>query len=95
MPLQLWVQAARAGLRIKEVGVPRLYLDPKRAFGGVLDDAAERLAYYRRVIAAAEAERAASGRRAPRRRPVPSALFQEDMSVSDAPFRERPSRTAP
>ena len=56
MPLQLWVQAARAGLRIKEVGVPRLYLDPKRAFGGVLDDASERLAYYRRVIAAAEAE---------------------------------------
>ena len=39
MPLQLWVQAARAGLRIKEVGVPRLYLDPNRAFGGVLNDA--------------------------------------------------------
>ncbi len=55
MPLQLWVQAARAGLRIKEVGVPRLYLDPNRAFGGVMDDAAERLAYYHRVIAAAEA----------------------------------------
>jgi dolichol-phosphate mannosyltransferase len=55
MPLQLWVQAAKAGLRIKEVGVPRLYLDPTRAFGGVLNDAEERLAYYRRVIAAAEA----------------------------------------
>ena len=52
MPLQLWVQAARAGLRVKEVGVPRLYLDPNRAFGGVLNDASERLAYYRRVIAA-------------------------------------------
>jgi len=51
MPLQLWVQAARLGLRIKEVGVPRLYLDPNRAFGGVLDDAEERLAYYRQVIA--------------------------------------------
>lgn len=50
MPLQLWVQAARLGLRIKEVGVPRLYLDPNRAFGGVLDNAQERLAYYRRVI---------------------------------------------
>ncbi|HTU89870.1 MAG TPA: glycosyltransferase family 2 protein [Gemmataceae bacterium] len=50
MPLQLWVQAARLGLRIKEVGVPRLYLDPNRAFGGVLDDAGERLAYYRRII---------------------------------------------
>jgi dolichol-phosphate mannosyltransferase len=56
MPLQLWVQAARAGLRIKEVGVPRLYLDPNRAFGGVLDDATERLAYYRGVIDAAAAE---------------------------------------
>jgi len=56
MPLQLWVQAARLGLRIKEVGVPRLYLDPKRAFGGVLDDEEKRLAYYRQVIAAAESE---------------------------------------
>jgi dolichol-phosphate mannosyltransferase len=56
MPLQLWVQAAHAGLRLKEVGVPRLYLDPNRAFGGVLDDAEERLAYYRRIIASAEAE---------------------------------------
>jgi dolichol-phosphate mannosyltransferase len=54
MPLQLWVQAAQAGLRIKEVAVPRLYLDPHRAFGGVLDDAQERLAYYRRVIAVAD-----------------------------------------
>jgi glycosyltransferase involved in cell wall biosynthesis len=54
MPLQLWVQAAHLGLRIKEVGVPRLYLDPKRAFGGMLNDAEERLAYYHRVIAAAE-----------------------------------------
>jgi dolichol-phosphate mannosyltransferase len=50
MPLQLWVQAAQVGLHIKEVGVPRLYLDPNRAFGGVLNDADERLAYYRRVI---------------------------------------------
>lgn len=50
MPLQLWVQAARLGLRVKEVGVPRIYLDPNRVFGGVFDDAAERLAYYRRVI---------------------------------------------
>jgi dolichol-phosphate mannosyltransferase len=56
MPLQLWVQAARRGLRIKEVGVPRIYLDPKRAFGGVLDDADARLAYYRRVLADAERE---------------------------------------
>ena len=44
------MQAAQLGLRVKEVGVPRLYLDPNRAFGGVLNDASERLAYYRRVI---------------------------------------------
>jgi glycosyltransferase involved in cell wall biosynthesis len=56
MPLQLWVQAARLGLRIKEVGVPRVYLDPNRAFGGALNDAAERLAYYRRVTDAADRE---------------------------------------
>jgi len=51
MPLELWAQAARAGLRIKEIGVPRVYLDPNRAFGGLLDNPEERLAYYRRVIA--------------------------------------------
>ncbi|MCE9533984.1 MAG: glycosyltransferase family 2 protein [Planctomycetes bacterium] len=56
MPLQLWVQAARLGLSIKEIGVPRLYLDPKRAFGGMLNDADERLAYYRRILNEAAAE---------------------------------------
>jgi glycosyltransferase involved in cell wall biosynthesis len=50
MPLQVWVQAAWNGLRIKEVGVPRLYLDATRAFGGMLNDATQRLAYYRDVI---------------------------------------------
>jgi len=54
MPLQLWVQAARLDLRIREVGVPRLYLDPTRAFGGVLNDPAERLNYYRSIIATAD-----------------------------------------
>jgi glycosyltransferase involved in cell wall biosynthesis len=54
MPLQAWVQAARAGLTITEIGVPRLYLDPSRAFGGVLNDPTERLAYYRSVIEQAD-----------------------------------------
>jgi len=57
MPLQLWVQAARLGLRVNEIGVPRLYLDPSRAFGGALNDPTERLAYYRDVLAKAEADR--------------------------------------
>jgi dolichol-phosphate mannosyltransferase len=56
MPLQLWVQAACVWLRLKEAAVPRLYLDPNRAFGGVMDDAEQRLAYYHQVIDAAEAE---------------------------------------
>ena len=54
MPLQLWVQAARQGLRVKEIAVPRIYLDPNRAFGGVMNDPTERLAYYRAVLASAE-----------------------------------------
>jgi glycosyltransferase involved in cell wall biosynthesis len=56
MPLQLWVQAAHLGLRVREIAVPRLYLDPNRAFGGVLNDPDERLAYYRGVLATAERE---------------------------------------
>jgi len=54
MPLQLWVQAARQELRVKEIGVPRLYLDPNRAFGGVMNDPEQRLAYYHTVLASAE-----------------------------------------
>ena len=48
------MQAARLGLRVKEVGVPRLYLDPNRAFGGMMNDEDARLAYYRGVLASAE-----------------------------------------
>ena len=55
MPLEVWVQAAAAGLRIVELPVPLLYLDLARSFGGALDDAATRLAYYRRVLDRAEA----------------------------------------
>ena len=55
MPLELWVQAARAGLRVKEIGVPRVYLDPGRSFGATLDDPAVRLAHYRAVLERAEA----------------------------------------
>lgn len=46
MPLEVWVQAAAAGLRIIELPVPLIYLDEKRSFGGVLDDAQTRLEYY-------------------------------------------------
>ena len=57
MPLEVWVQAAQAGLKIIELPVPLIYLDEKRSFGGVLDDAQTRLEYYHltldRSIAAA------------------------------------------
>jgi len=48
------VQSARLGLRINEIGVPRIYLDPSRAFGGMMNDADARLAYYRRVLESAQ-----------------------------------------
>lgn len=50
MPLELWVQAARAELRIIESPVPLIYLDASRSFGGVLDDTQVRLDYYHQVI---------------------------------------------
>ena len=50
MPLQLWVEAAAAGLCVIELPVPRIYLDNTRSFGGDLDDASARLAYYNRII---------------------------------------------
>lgn len=50
MPLQLWVQAVRHGLRIVEFPVPLIYLDEERSFGGSLDDSERRLAYYREVL---------------------------------------------
>lgn len=53
MPLELWVQAASLGLRIVEIPVPLIYLDLSRSFGGALDHAESRLAYYNQVIDAA------------------------------------------
>ena len=46
MPMQLWVQAARAGLRIREIPVRLIYNDPDRHFGGLLDDPSVRLQHY-------------------------------------------------
>ena len=59
MPLEVWVQAAAVALRVVELPVPLIYLDLARSFGGALDDAATRLAYYRRVLDRAEAAVAA------------------------------------
>lgn len=49
-PMQFWVQAVRAGLRIKEVPIQLIYHDPTRRFGGGLDDATIRLRHYIEVL---------------------------------------------
>lgn len=53
MPLELWVQAAAAKLRVIELPVPLIYLDLERSFGGSLDQAEIRLKYYNEVLEAA------------------------------------------
>lgn len=49
-PMQFWVQAVAAGLKIKEVPVRLIYNDLNRTFGGPLNDAEVRLNHYRRVL---------------------------------------------
>lgn len=49
-PLQFWVRCVRAGLRIMELPVRRIYLDQSREFGGTLDDPAARLQHYLEVL---------------------------------------------
>jgi len=46
MPMQMWVQIAKAGLRVRELPVPLIYNDPTRHFGGLLDDPTVRLQHY-------------------------------------------------
>lgn len=50
MPLEFWVQAVANGLKIVEFPVPLIYLDEKRSFGGVLDNAHTRLQVYHLVL---------------------------------------------
>ena len=49
-PMQFWVQAAAHGLAVREIPVPRIYLDPKRSFGAALDDPTHRLEVYRSTM---------------------------------------------
>ncbi len=46
-PMQFWVLAASARLRIQELPIRRIYPDFARRFGNGLDDGARRLAHYR------------------------------------------------
>lgn len=49
-PMQFWIQAVAAGLRIREIPVKLIYNDLKRSFGGPLDDPSVRLNHYRCVL---------------------------------------------
>ncbi len=50
MPLQVWLQAARLGLTVSEIPVPRIYKNPSRRFWGGLDDPETRRTYYLSII---------------------------------------------
>ncbi len=50
MPLQLWVHAARRGLRIHEIPVKLIYNDPNRSFGGPLNSREYRRQHYLCVL---------------------------------------------
>ncbi|MBC7266547.1 MAG: glycosyltransferase family 2 protein [Anaerosomatales bacterium] len=46
MPMELWAEAWKARLSVREVAVDRIYCDADRSFGADLDDPDKRLAYY-------------------------------------------------
>ena len=48
--MQFWPQVAAAGLRVTEIPVRLIYNDPNRYFGGILDDADNRLRHYLDVL---------------------------------------------
>lgn len=50
LPLQLWIQAYKNHLTVKELPVSMIYKDRTRTFGNYLDDPKKRLDYYRKII---------------------------------------------
>jgi dolichol-phosphate mannosyltransferase len=50
MPLQVWIQAWRMGLRVREIPVKLIYKDITKHFKGILEDPDTRLRYYKAVI---------------------------------------------
>lgn len=50
MPLQLWLQAWRLGLRVKEIPVKLIYKDITKQFSGILKNPDTRLRYYKNII---------------------------------------------
>ncbi len=49
-PMQFWVQAAAHRLAVREIVVPRIYLDTTRTFGDGLDNPTRRLRMYRQTL---------------------------------------------
>ena len=49
-PLQFWIRAQRAGLKIREIPVPLIYHDPNRTFGGLLEVPQIRFRYYMDIL---------------------------------------------
>jgi len=60
MPMQFWIRAWRAGLKIVEIAIPRIYNESDRSFGADLDFPDRRLLYYESVMDAELTPRAAS-----------------------------------
>lgn len=50
MPLQFWIQAWKAGLRVKEIPVKLIYKDLTKRFKGNLENPDKRLRYYKNII---------------------------------------------
>jgi len=49
-PLQLWIQAYKNNLKVKELAVSMIYLDKNRTFGICLDNPETRAKYYIKII---------------------------------------------
>lgn len=49
-PLQVWLQAARAGLTVNECAIPLIYRDHSRNFNNQFAGRDERMAYYLRIL---------------------------------------------
>jgi dolichol-phosphate mannosyltransferase len=50
MPLQLWIQAWKLGLRVREIPVKLIYKDLLKQFKGTLKNPVTRLNYYKNII---------------------------------------------
>lgn len=50
LPLQLWIQAKRAGLSVREIPVPLIYKDQGRDFKRTFESKEARLRYYLQVM---------------------------------------------